>query len=127
MTNNIAVAERQFQEFLPIVRQSYPNGKRDKSRSQELVDAYQSITMSDDVVIALYDHRTISFFFISENIEKLGGYTSKQILKWQGLLLFKTLHYSHYSYIYSSLKWITKFCPSISKFIYWFFSGALFY
>lgn len=109
MLNNIEIAEQRFQDFIPLVKKSYPNGRLDKTQAKNLAAAYQTITMSEDVVVALFDHRTISCFFISENIEQLGGYTAKQVLNWQGLLLFKALHYSHYSYIYTSLKWNLKF------------------
>lgn len=115
MTNTLKIVEQNFENFIPLVKECYPNGKLDKQYAKSLVDTYQKMTLSEDVVIALYDHTTASIFFISENIEKLTGFNQKTIIKWRGLLLFKILHYSHYSYAFSSLRLGAKFTPNQAK------------
>ncbi len=116
MVDNITLAERKFEEFLPILKEKYPTKRKNKSDLVRFIDAYRDISFSDNVVIAMYDHRTASLFYISENIENLsGGYASQKILKWGGLLLFKALHYTHYSYVYKAIKWDFKFSKGLSK------------
>lgn len=104
MSNNLAVAEQNFEAFLPIVRSCYPEGKLDKSYAKKLVDAYQTLSISEDIMVALYDNTNASIFFISDNVEKMTGIKASTLTKWGGLLLFKILHYSHYSFAFAATK-----------------------
>jgi len=104
MSNNLLLAEQNFEAFLPIVRSCYPEGKLDKAYAKKLVEAYQTLTVSDDVMVALYDNSNACIFFISENVEKITGIKASKLIKWGSVLLFKILHYSHYSFAFKATK-----------------------
>lgn len=113
-TNNIHLAEQNFEQFIPLIRKYYPNGKLDKKYAKDLVAAYKAIDMSEDVLIALYDNSSASVFFVSDNVRKY-NLTPETVIKWGGLLLFKMLHYSHYSFAYNAIKQEYKFNKTITK------------
>lgn len=101
--NSISIAEKSFEQFIPLVKQCYPHGKLDRQYVKSLVEAYQKLTMSEDIIVALYDNSSASVFFVSDNVKRL-HYTPEKVIKWGGLLLFKGLHFSHYSFAFNSLK-----------------------
>lgn len=116
MIDNITLAEKKFAEFLPILKEKYPKERKNKSDLVRFIEAYRDISFSDNVVIALFDHRTQSLFYISNNIEKIsGGYKPEKFIKWGGLLLFKILHYTHYSYVYKAFRGESNFSKNLTR------------
>jgi len=113
-TNNIHLAEQNFEQFIPLIKKYYPNGKLDKKYAKDLITAYKTIDISEDVLIALYDNSSASVFFVSDNIKKY-NLTPESVIKWGGLLFFKMLHYSHYSFAYNAIKQEYKFNKSIKR------------
>lgn len=112
--NNIYLAEQNFEKFIPLIKKYYPNGQLDQKYAKDLVAAYQAIDMSEDVIIALYNNSSASVFFVSENIKKY-NLSPETIIKWGGLLFFKMLHYSHYSFAYNVIKHEYKFNRTIKR------------
>jgi len=101
--NNIQLAEQNFEQFIPLIQEYYPNGRLNHAYAKSLVNAYKAIAITEDVVIALYDNSSASVFFVSENIINY-QLTPEKIIKWGGFLFFKMLHYSHYSFAYNVIK-----------------------
>lgn len=114
MENTLQLAEQNFERFLPIVRSCYQNGKLDKAQAKNLISAYQSITVSAQVAIALYDNTSASVFYVTDNIHQY-FYLRNDIIKWGPMLLFKVLHHSHYSFAFNSLRQEAKFVSNQPK------------
>ena len=89
-TNKINLAEQNFEQFIPLIKKYYPNGKLDQKYAKDLVAAYQAIDISEDVLIALYDNSSASVFFVSDNVKK-HNLTPETVIRWGGLLFFKML------------------------------------
>ncbi|MEL6926554.1 MAG: helix-turn-helix transcriptional regulator [Bacteroidota bacterium] len=100
----LQIAERKFDQFLPILRELYPNGRQDNSILQRMVEIYQNISFNENVIVALYDHKTAAPFFVSDNVERITGYPASTIYKWKHWFLFKALHISHYSFAFKTLQ-----------------------
>lgn len=104
MINTILSAEQQLDAFLPTLKSMYPEGRNDTVFLKQLAAMYEGIVYDDGVVVVLYDHRTASVIFLNKNSDKITGYKRETMLKWGGLIMFKMLHYTHYSYIYAALR-----------------------
>jgi len=104
MRDNISVAEEKFNNYLPLLNEIYPTGRTDTSSLQQLKDLYSNVQFDNNVIFALYDHRKASIFYVSDNVERISGYKTSTIINWKGLFLFKGLHYTHYSFAFSSIR-----------------------
>lgn len=109
MIDSLSLAEKKFEEFLPILKEKYPTGRKNKANIIKYINAYQDVFFNENILVLLYDNRTMSLAFISDNCEAFSGYTSKKVLAWGSLLLFKILHYSHYSFLYHIFRWDSHF------------------
>lgn len=107
--SSIPIAEQQLSKFLPTLRELYPEGRKSDSNLQELAAVYENITLPDNVCIGLFDNRTASYFFLSENVQNLIGYNRKTLIKWGTLISFKAIHYTHYSHLFNEYKYLKKF------------------
>jgi len=114
MEDPLLLAEKNFERFLPIVQSCYQDGKLDKAHAKQLVAAYQSITISESVSVVLYDNTSASVFYITDNVSQF-FYKPTDIIKWGPMLLFKVLHYSHYSFAFNSLRQEAKFVSNQPK------------
>jgi len=108
MNNKLADLENELDVFLPILKQYYPEGRSNTNYLSHLQDLYSQVALPDGILIVLYDHRTASIFYISDNIKNVSGYSQATITKWK-FSLFKALHYSHYSFAFSAIKRIPPF------------------
>lgn len=115
MTPNINIAEENFQQFIPLLKELYPQDRKDSTTINKFVDLYEKVVFQDNVIIGLYDERKMSVFFLSKNFKKITGYKPSTVLNWKGLVLLKTLHYSHYSYPISTLRANKKFYSKTSS------------
>jgi len=113
MRESLTTAEQELDAFLPVLRDMYPEGRTNTSSLKQLVDMYEGIVYNDGIMVALYDHRTASVIFMNKNSKQVTGYDRETVLKWGGLLMFKALHYSHYSYVYTALRLAKKFDSKI--------------
>lgn len=104
MINHIELAEEKLQQFLPHLKEIYPEGRTNKLVLKELVTIYQDMVFNDNVIVGLYDEPNGNFFFLSNNFQKIAGYKPNTIFNWGNLLLFKAIHYSHYSYPFITYK-----------------------
>lgn len=109
MVNHIELAECEFQRYLPVLKELYPNERSNKETLKKLVESYQDMMFPDNIIVGLYDERKMSVFFLSNNFQKITGYKPSTILNWKSLVLFRTLHYSHISYPINTLKSNVKF------------------
>jgi len=91
----------------------YPEGRTNTSSLQQLIAMYEGIVYNDGIIVSLYDHRTASLIFLNKKSKQVTGYDRETVLKWGGLLMFKALHYSHYSYVYTALRLAKKFDATI--------------
>ena len=114
MIDNLSIAEEKINEYLSVLKSIYPEESSTPYTFQDLKRTYESIPFGDNLIVVLFDHRTSSMFYVSENIATISGYTQKTILKWGGLVLFKALDYSHYSFLYAILKMKKNFDDRIS-------------
>ena len=108
MINNITDAEQKSDSFSPLLKEIYPEGRINNSSLEALKDMYSQVSLPAHLVIGLYDHRLASLFYVSDNIMRLGGYEADTVTKWK-LFLFKALHYSHYSFAFSTIRRIPPF------------------
>jgi len=104
MQDNLFNAEEKFNSFLPLLTKSYPKDRTNISFLQQLKEIYRNVQFDNNVIFALYDHRKASIFYVSDNVEKISGYKVSTIINWKGLFLFKTLHYTHYSFAFSTIR-----------------------
>lgn len=109
MVNNILLAEQKLEQYLPILKEYYPKKRKNKEDLKNLINAYQEITFDDKVVIALFDDINASVIYLSDNFKKLAGYDVKTALGWGSFFLFKAIHFSHYSYPFTALKYRKRF------------------
>lgn len=106
--SSISIAEQHLNKFLPTLQELYPEGRQSDAILKELANMYEHIILPDDVAVGLFDSRTASYFFLSENIENLTGYTREKMLKWGTLVYFKAIHYTHFSLPFNEYKYKKK-------------------
>jgi len=116
--SSISIAEQQLSNFLPTLKELYPEGRKNNAILEELAAFYENMVLPSDVIIGLFDYRTASYFFLSKNIENLIGYKREKLLKWGTLISFKAIHYTHYSHLFNEYKYKKQFrnrIPSSQK------------
>ena len=104
MESSLSLAQEKFQKYLPFLREVYPSHKKNKSALREIANIYKAVQFPSNVLVGLYCQQTASFFYLSDSSEQFSGYAPEEVLKWGGLVGFKVLHYSHYSFMYRILK-----------------------
>jgi len=104
MHDDMLDLEAKFNSFLPILKEYYPEGRKSTSFLQDLKELYSNVQFDNNVIVALYDHRKASIFYVSDNVERISGYKPSTVIKWKGLFLFKALHYTHYSFAFSTIR-----------------------
>lgn len=74
MINKLSLVETHFKQFVPLLQECYPNGVLDKTYAKKLIETYQTISISDDIIIGLYDNKSACPFFVSNNVEQIFGF-----------------------------------------------------
>jgi len=102
--------EEEFNNFLPFLKSTYPNKRLNESAIQkELSSIYEMVKLDQNVVISLFDHRKAYNFYLSDNTEIINGYDRDTLIKWGSLFFFRALHYTHFSFPFTSMKLAIKF------------------
>lgn len=114
MSTNLAIVEERFQQYLPVLKELYPEDRKDKAAVKKFIEQYQEMMILSNVVVALFDDRNSSIFCLSSNVEKITGHKSSTLINWGALLLFKIIHPSHYSYAFNAIRYDKKFFDQLS-------------
>lgn len=115
MTNHIELVEEKFQQYLPLLKEKYPQERDNKIILKKLAEVYDEMIFHDNVVVGLFDDRNASLFFLSKNFQKITYYNPSTIFNWGSLVLFKAIHWSHYSYPFNTYKLHKKFYKQLEK------------
>ena len=115
MINHIELVKEKFQQYLPYLKESYPKERNDKGLLKKLAAIYQDMEFNDNVVVGLYDDANAKLFFVSNNFQKIAGYKPATVFNWGSLLLFKAIHYTHYSFPFSTYKINKRFYKGFDK------------
>jgi len=109
------LAEEKLNQFLPLLRKTYPNSQRDDDKINELVAFYQSTVFCDNIIVGLVDVSKGGFIYLSENTHRLSGYHPRQLVDWKNLLPFQVIHPTHHSFPFKHLKWYDAFMKNVPK------------
>lgn len=128
--DNISITERKLEQYLPILKEVYPNKRESKKDLLRFVEIYKEMTFEDNVIVGVYDNRTASLIFLSENFKQITNYDNEAFLNLKDSFLFKTIHSSHHSFPFVALKLNQQFFKAASltgqRDIRWYCGGLKF-
>lgn len=109
----VNLAEEKLNQFLPLLKESYPTPQRNHSKIKEIVALYKATAFSDNIIVGLVDVSQGTFVYLSDNTYRLSGYFPKQLVDKNALLPFKIIHPTHHSFPFKHLKWHNEFMKNI--------------
>lgn len=115
MISELTIAEENFQKFLPILEDLYPEDRKDKAAVRQFIQKYQEMMILNNVVVGLFDSPNASLIHLSDNFEKIVGYKKSTILNWGGLLMFRLIPPAHYSFPFVAFREGRKFYKNITS------------
>lgn len=112
--NAMKLSEEKFNQFLPLLYETYPKAKDNQSKIKGIIKLYKETSFCDNTIVGLVDVSKRSFVYLSDNVNQLLGYSKRAIVERGILNPFTMIHNSHHSLPFQYLKLQNNFLGNIT-------------
>lgn len=95
--------QKEFQALLPVIESYFPEGRREYSSINKLMESFQRISFYENDIMILMDHKRHRPIYVSDNFQDITGISRSALFKWKNMFILKLLDYAHFSYAYRSI------------------------